>query len=126
MKAGVVLSENELKWINEGSHGASSAWMFRMFTGVNMMDRLAEHVCFSPYPLDPDDLSRCVEMLDCVPEFWKRLDELRGNNATWDALLGEWENLCLSLREELLEDTGMAPRTYKRMREIIKLAEVDE
>lgn len=68
-------------WLNSDDTGTSSKWMAMVFcNGV------------SPYghPHDADDFARCMRLLEAVPGYASRLDELRGRSKEWDALLDRW------------------------------------
>lgn len=72
------------------------------------------------HPHDPSDLSRCVAY--CT-ETGITTDALRKRMATvsdsWHALVDHWDDLVLLMDAERAEGTGRAPRTYRRMCELL-------
>ena len=80
-------------------------------------------------PWDPDDLRRCFRLLDMVPSLQDvAFPRLAGISAAWALLIKDWDGLRWSLEAEggrgYMTSTGwMAPRTYHRMRCLIKQAE---
>ena len=68
-------------WLNSDDTGISSMWMAAVLRSRT-----------SPYghPHDVDDFARCMRLLEAVPEYANRLDELRGQSKEWDALLDRW------------------------------------
>jgi len=72
----------------------------------------------SGYPNDPDDLGRCIRMLDRLPWVRERAFViLSSKNSVWSRLINEWDTLVRMYYEEL--PTRMAPRTYAQMELLI-------
>lgn len=42
------------------------------------------------YPRDPDDLGRCFNLIDAVPEFGGRIPEMADKGAHWMAVTSNW------------------------------------
>ena len=83
-------------------------------------------------PWDPDDLRRCFRLLDLVPSLravaFPRLAEV---SLVWAALIADWDGLRRSLaaeggRDYMTRRGWMAPRTYARMRCLIRQGERKE
>lgn len=72
------------------------------------------------HPHDPDDLGRCVRMLERLPELRPRLGEMSALSPAWAALVAHWDELEALYREE--EPSRRAPKCYARMRELIEAA----
>ncbi|MCJ7616533.1 MAG: hypothetical protein MUO43_08360, partial [Desulfobacterales bacterium] len=78
-----------------------------------------ENVAISPvfrgiHPHDPSDFNRCVKLLNAVPEYRTRMDEMRAVSPQWDQLVEHWAEL-----EELLKESiDSAPELYDRMKEL--------
>lgn len=71
------------------------------------------------HPYDPADLKRCVDYCAETGVSTKTLSEKMSRvSQTWAALTAEWDSLAALLAEEIAENTGRAPRTYARMREL--------
>lgn len=103
-----------VEWLRSGERGLSSEAIFLHLTGLDV----GEEGDRRPYPLDPADLRRCVLLLDAVPEFAARLDEMRTASTTWSRLVDVWPELVAMLREEMAAG-DKAPRTYDRIQEVL-------
>ncbi len=109
------MSPEAIQWLANGDRGLSSNTMFTRCLGVD-----AER--WGPsYPLDPDDLTRCVKLIESVPEvldnFHAKMSEA---GPVWAALAARWDELVRLLDYELPGwrdgQRGNAPRTYDLMK----------
>ncbi len=94
--------------------GMSSMALARYMAGIDP-DREDPDAC--AYPLDPDDLGRCLRLLERFPEWKERLPEMEALDPVWGALAEHWYELAALYHEEAR--FRMAPKCYKRMRELI-------
>ena len=62
------------------------------------------------YPHDPEGFLRCVAVSRDAPE------HMRSRSPEWSALVDHWQELIDLVESE--RDSGRAPRTYARMREL--------
>jgi hypothetical protein len=69
------------------------------------------------HPADPSDLGRCIGLLAAVPELRPHLPAMAAVSPAWAALIGAWDELEALYAEEA--PGGKAPRTYRRMRELL-------
>jgi len=74
------------------------------------------------YPHDPDDLNRCLILLDAVPEFKPRMKELSSLSDEWSRLVCCWGDI----EKSFISEVGLnwskghsAPRTHELMRDAI-------
>lgn len=44
------------------------------------------------YPHDPDDLNRCLLLLNLIPEWAPRIREMAQHSQEWAALVSSWES----------------------------------
>lgn len=99
-----------LNWFGCGSVGASSKAMALASIGVpNGGD----------YPHDPDDLNRCLLLLEAIPEIRLKMDKVAAINETWAKLVERWEELELCFLHEVGLDwrkAKSAPKTYALMK----------
>lgn len=100
-----------IDWFANGEVGASSKVLAATVVGIPV-ERPS-------YPLDPDDLRRCVKFLEAVPQARRHLSKLRDIHPVWSDLIDNWRELERTLKEEMAEGTGRAPRTYERMKQIV-------
>lgn len=107
------MKERILDWLFEGHTGISSKAMARALLGKNQNPDWPD--C---HPHDPDDLQRCVGFMKAVPEARTHMDAFAAINPVWAALVAQWGTLEAMLEEEA--PTGRAPRTYERMKALIK------
>lgn len=110
--AGSTIEQRATKWLRDGQVGMSSRAIHDHMMG------LAPRNGF-PYPHDPDDLNRCLLLLDLIPEWKPRMGEMAQHNPQWAALASNWEPIT----EAFLREAGLdwqhhckAPKTYALMR----------
>jgi hypothetical protein len=70
------------------------------------------------HPADPSDLGRCIRLLEIMPEWKPRMKEMGLVSLEWRVLAEHWDELEALYNEEFA--TGRAPKTYDRMRELLK------
>lgn len=73
------------------------------------------------HPHDPDDLSRCLGLLKAIPEWRKRLPEMKKRSRPWHALVQHWDEIEASMENEVGWDWTKgrsAPMTYALMKKI--------
>lgn len=76
------------------------------------------------HPWDPADLVRCVDYVQAMGiKAYDLLDRMSRVSPEWAHLVARWPELTSLLDEERAEGTGVAPRTYARMTELIGQAE---
>lgn len=109
---GSTVEQRATKWLRDGQVGMSSRAIHDHMLG------LAPRNGF-PYPHDPDDLNRCLLLLDLIPEWKPRMGEMAQHNPQWAALAATWE----SITEAFLREAGLdwrysnhTPETYALMR----------
>jgi hypothetical protein len=113
--------DNLGRWLMVGERGMSSeAIVMNLRPGLAVgrrRDKLA-------HPHDPDDLKRCLMLLEDVPELVPDFPRMREVSPVWAALVDHWDEL----RATFLQEGGAtwrkgpwsAPKTYARMRELIE------
>lgn len=83
---GQTVAQKALWWISNGQVGMSSKTMWNYFMGST-----------KPYPVnhpyDPDDFSRCYKLLQAVPEWRPRIQELKSLSKAWSNLADNWDEL---------------------------------
>lgn len=117
-------AEGQLKpitqWLANGDRGISSNAIVHHLTGVPCV-RYGKPG--NDHPHDPDDLTRCVKLLERCPELAPRVGEMATRSPEWAALAGQWDELVEMLDFEVPGwrngRHGTASATYKRMRELI-------
>ncbi len=105
-----ALPPGAIEWLCTGERGESSEAIFAHLTGIP--------ICGSRrgYPSDPDDMRRCRLLLDAVPEFYERFDEMKTCSKQWAALVRRWGEVCRAI-----DDKANLPGTgYRLMKEIDK------
>lgn len=79
------ISKKAFQWISTGHVGQSSKTMWSCLMGVG---HFGIH-----HPYDPDDFSRCHNLLEAVPEWRKELHKLKDLSPAWSALVDNWDKL---------------------------------
>lgn len=73
-----------------------NAWLLSSKVGSSskcIAQHLTDNECSGDYPMDAEDLGRCIGLLDAVPEFRARLPEMAKVNCYWAALIPRWSEL---------------------------------
>lgn len=105
-------------WCEHGECGTSSKTISHVLAGRPRAMGLG---AFCPHgrpsiPHDPDDLRRCVQLLDLIPEWVVRLPEVAERYPEWAPLVTSWPELVASMQGEL--PPGKAPKTYAMMQRL--------
>lgn len=101
-----TVEDRAAHWLKTGrGRGVSAMAIFAVMTGK----RPDDDIC---YPHDDGDLGRCIGLLRLIPEWRRRLDEMKPLGAEWSALVEHWEEL------EALHK-GDCKAVYRRMRDIL-------
>jgi hypothetical protein len=112
-----MLKDPLLKWLASDDTGLSSRFILAYMerdTTVSAMDGFRIN-----YPHDPDDLGRCIRLMDIEPSYRERIMELAHLCPEWAALASHWGELEALYHEEVPGHRGSAPRCYYRMYELI-------
>lgn len=106
------MKDKILNWFATGRVGSSSKAMACAAAGLPS-DK--------SHPYDPDDLNRCLLLLEAVPEVRNNMDKVAAINERWGALVARWGEV----EQCFLEEVGLnwskgnrAPKTYKLMKDI--------
>jgi hypothetical protein len=105
-----MIDETLGKWLTGHDTGLSSKAIAYFMMGMRGV--------YFNYPHDPSDFGRCYRLMVLIPEFRKRLWEMKGLNRQWTALINHWEELEALWIEESNQER--APKLYARMRELIE------
>jgi hypothetical protein len=98
------------EWLMGQDTGQSSKAIVAFMNGVRDPKLL-------PYPQDPDDLGRCIRLLNLVPEYRQRLPEMKEASPQWAKLIEKWDVLEAMFLAEA--PTLRAPTTYHLMRDLL-------
>ena len=98
------------------------AWLICDDTGLSskFMARWIQEVKTDEmhFPHDPSDFGRCVGLLQAVPEFRDKLNEMKSAGKEWSALVENWQEL-----EEMHKEAGETNdggKMYARMKQILQ------
>ena len=105
-------SADEFRWLLDGEVGSSSMTIWHVMTGEPMRRGWPPRP-----PLDPDDLRRCLLLLDRFPAWRERLPEVASIYPEWTRLVADWDALEKCLRAELARTPWSSAETYRRMKE---------
>lgn len=75
-------------------------------------------------PVDPSDFNRCRQVLSLIPGGVGRLDEVARafHLFGWRRLVDNWDELDALFVEESKNESGMAPKLYERMKQLLKVS----
>ncbi len=106
------MKDKILYWFGTGRVGASSKAMALAAVGVPND---------GSHPGDPDDLNRCLMLLEAAPEIRDQMDRIAAISDTWAALVAQWDEIEQTFCDEVgLNWTkgNRAPKTYELMKVI--------
>lgn len=109
-----TVEERAAKWLRDGQVGMSSRAIYCHMTG-------GEEKRWS-YPSDPDDLNRCLLLLDLIPEWKERMGEMATRGGAWTGLAVRWEELTTTFLDEVglgWSKANSAPKTFALMKQVI-------
>lgn len=115
------IPQSAIRWLEEGHRGLSSETIFVAMTGVPLIE--ADDMS---HPLDVSDFLRCRRLMEAVPEFAERREELKALSAHWKTLAEHWDELCASVDAEApawREQSIACPETYAKIKSLYKLLE---
>lgn len=84
----IVNKDNLIAWLLTEETGLSSCAIAAHFTG-----NAQEYEDMQFHPRDVGDFGRCVRLLDVVPEWRERIQEMSVYSEQWKALAKEWSRL---------------------------------
>jgi hypothetical protein len=108
-----MIPESVRRWLKYGERGLSSETIVSHLTGVPITQ-------WQSPPYDPDDLQRCLKLLDACPELRDRFQEMRTCDG-WAGLVDHWDDIVHTFYKEVGNDLSnlrgkSAPRTYMLMK----------
>ncbi|MEB6533227.1 hypothetical protein MXM51_01510 [Pantoea stewartii] len=110
------LAMKVLEWQSKGHVGVSSATMASIALG---MKKNFYHSHFSA-PSDPADLMRCMKLVDEIPEIRNHFTTIGKRVSAFKPILDNWDELVASLKSEISRPDRRAPKTYVRMKELLR------
>ena len=112
------ISENVVRWLANGERGISSNTIVQVLVGLPCVGTWG-----GSHPHDPDDLTRCIRLLEECPELTPLFPRMEHASKEWGVLVPAWPELSALLDSELPNwrghEWGNAPKTYGRMRELL-------
>lgn len=97
-------------WLANGETGLSSKTI-AFYLGFGIIPKWASH------PEDVGDFSRCVQLLDAVPELRADILRMKGVSKVWEALSENWLELERLYEKE--RGNAKCPETYAAIRKIV-------
>jgi len=108
MKKRNTKTKKLIRWFLSDEPGLSSRAIVAKMEGIELS--------YYHHPLDPADLGRCIRLLEWIPEYRTRLNEMREVSQVWANFVDHWDELEALYYEEL--PSGKAPKCYQRMQEL--------
>lgn len=110
------MKDKILHWFATGWVGLSSKSM-----ALAAIDMPQDPQWGARHPCDPDDLNRCLLLLEAVPEIRDNMDKVAALSDTWAKLVERWDEVEQCFLDEVglsWRKGGRASRTYELMRSI--------
>lgn len=73
------------------------------------------------HPYDPSDFRRCRKFVEATGSK-DRIDMMNRVSQEWNAIIQNWDAICLSMDEEAQEPAKSVPKTYAFMESILSEA----
>ncbi|MDM3891777.1 MULTISPECIES: hypothetical protein [Pseudomonas] len=111
-----TVEQRAAAWMRDGDVGMSSRAIHDHMLGVPARDGYAA-------PADPDDLNRCIKLLELIPEWKPRMGEMAQRGEQWVGLAGNWGEICKCFLDEVGLDWckgNRAPKTYLLMKQAME------
>lgn len=108
-----TVEQRAAAWMRDGEVGMSSRAIHDHMLGV------AAHGGYAA-PADPDDLNRCIKLLELIPEWKPRMSEMAQRGDQWAGLASRWEEIVQCFLDEVGLDWckgNRAPKTYLLMKQ---------
>ena len=105
-------------WMGSDDVGLSSLTMARKLAPLAGLGECPPHryQTHGNYPHDPDDLSRCLKLLRCVPELRAHLGAMAECGPVWAGYVAQWDEMERLFAEEA--PTKNCPKLYALMKAI--------
>jgi len=106
-----------IEWLASGDRGLSSDQIVTSLCGLDARSKSFRDDHPS-YPRDPDDLARCLKLLDAVPALNQNFHRMALVSKEWAALVAFWDDLVavMILEAPRFRTQGRAPKTYALMK----------
>lgn len=107
-----TIEARAVAWLRDGRVGISSRAIHDHMLGLEAKRGFS-------YPSDPDDLNRCLLLLDLIPEWEHRMQEMAIYSKAWAGLAEQWAVIAGSFIAEVGMDWcngNSAPKTYALMK----------
>lgn len=108
-----------MMWLACGARGSSSNAIVTHITGIPAGSRYGGRM---DHPYDPDDLDRCLQLLEAVPLLRVLLPSMASASPSWAALIARWDEIEASHLEEVglrWTKAHSAPKTYAMMKQAL-------
>lgn len=115
------MKDRVLNWLATGERGISSCAIAQHMSGLPVLAWAFGPQSFQGIdtPHDPDDLRRCMLLLDVFPEWRHDIVRMSSASPAWASLSAHWSELEELLQHERRTTPPRAPRTYARMKELL-------
>lgn len=102
------------EWLRQGVPCPAALFIVQHLTGIPLLNR---HIYpkARPTPRNAHELYIVELMLDEVPEFRARFQEMALASPAWQSLVERWPALLASLREEVQSGNQIAPLTTRKL-----------
>lgn len=77
-------------WLDSDDTGSSSLYMAWCLSGGQFGYWQGRNQPEPAYPRDPDDLGRCIRLIEAVPEFGGKIPEMAHRGSHWLAVTTNW------------------------------------
>lgn len=100
-------------------------WLLSDDTGASSK-AIASHMALGnsdgSFPWDPSDIGRCFRLLEAIPEWKSRIEEMGVYSKIWVLLADKWQEIYDCMEDEVGIDWRKgksAPKTYELMKRVM-------
>ncbi|CAB4137004.1 hypothetical protein UFOVP315_37 [uncultured Caudovirales phage] len=106
-------------WVQEGITCPAGLYVVEHMTGIPYINKYASPAV-RPHPRNSFELFCVARLLNEVPEFNVRFDELRTASTAWAAVVSNWPKLTEHLEQEIASGSQLAPVTTRMLNQILR------
>lgn len=113
--ADATIEQRAVAWLRDGRVGMSSRAIHDHMLGLKAKEGYS-------HPHDPDDLNRCLLLLELIPEWKPRMPEMAQRSSAWAGLIANWDQIVSSFYDEIglnWSKNRPGPRTYDLMKQAL-------
>jgi hypothetical protein len=104
IEASIADLDEHSRWWRGTDVGTSAATIFATLTRFSdLRDEALEFIRDGSTPSDADDFGRCKRLVERIPEFALKLNEVAEKYPDWKPIIDKWDELCAMKPDQVRE-----------------------